>query len=335
MLGSKNIVDVVLGMQYGDEAKGKVTHYLASNNNYTHVMRWGGGCNAGHTIIHNGQKLVTHLVPVGVLHGIKSIVGTGCVLNVDYFLKEIKYLENAGVQITGNLFVAENVHITTSAHLEEEANEVKVGTTRRGIGPTYRDKVARKGLLAKHVPELSKYLIDVYEEFHNTNENIRILCEGAQGFGLDVNWGDYPYVTSSQCALSGVFQNAISPHWIRDVWGVGKIYETYVGAKQFEPSEIIFQRIREIGEEYGATTGRARQCNWLNLNELIKAVKINSCNNLVINKMDVMRKVGHWKLYHDNKLLSFTKEQHIKSYILDNVKNVYIHFSEHKDRIAY
>jgi len=331
---NKNIVDVVLGAQYGDEAKGKVTHHLCKNGGYTHVMRFAGGCNAGHSIFHNGKKFVTHLIPSGVFFGIKSIVGTGCVLNVKLFLEEVRELEEAGIQVKGNLFVAENVHITTDEHIQEEINESKVGSTRRGIGPTYRDKADRRGIRASEIPELSSFMIDLYEEFYNSNCQAKVLCEGAQGYFLDINWGDYPYVTSSQCTLSGVFQNAVDPRWLRNVWGVAKIYETYVGTKTFEPNNDVCQKLRDSGEEYGATTGRPRQCNWLNLDDLIKSIKMNSCSHLVINKMDVMRETGGWKLYHDGSIINLETEERMKEYIMERIPhNIEVYFSEHKDRI--
>ena len=329
-----NIADVTVGTQYGDEAKGKVTHYLAKHGDYTHVLRWSGGCNAGHTIFHNGQKFVTHHIPAGVFFGIKSIIGPGCVVNVKYFLDEVKELQDAGIQIHGKLFIAENAHVITDKHVQEENTENRIGTTRRGNGPAYRDKYFRKGILASEISQLNSYMIDIYEEFYNNENAVKVLCEGAQGFGLDIVWGDYPYVTSSHCTLSGVFQNAINPKWLRNVWGAAKIYETYVGAKKFELDDDIFKKLRELGEEYGATTGRPRQCNWLNLNDLIKSVKINSINKLVINKMDVMRKLGVWKLYHDGYTLDLKTEKEMKNYIVSNLpKNTEVCFSEHKDKI--
>lgn len=330
----KNIVDVTVGTQNGDEGKGKVTHHLCRSGGYSHVLRWGGGCNAGHSIYHNGRKFVTHLIPSGVFFGIKSIIGNGCVLNVEKFLSEVDELESAGVCVRGNLYIAENVHITTDWHLKEEVDEGKIGTTRMGIGPTYRDKYARKGVLAKQIPELADYMIDLYDEFHCSDYPLKILCEGAQGFGLDVNWGDYPYVTSSSCELAGVFQNAIDPRWLNDVWGVAKIYETYVGAKRFEPADPIFTELRGLGEEFGATTGRPRQCDWLDLDFLAQSLKMNSCTHLVLSKMDVVRSLGVWRLYHQGLVVDFENEGQMKDFIVETLpQDLIIYFSEHKDRI--
>ena len=159
---------------------------------------------------------------------------------------------------------------------EEDGKDTKIGTTKRGNGPAYRDKFGRTGIRAKDIPELRPYLIDIYEELHQRYDNPVILFEGAQGFGLDIDWGDYPYVTSSHCTVGSAILNGVPPSAIRDVWGVAKIYETYVGAKNFEGKDPIFEDIREIGQEYGSTTGRARQINWLDFDMLKMAARIDS-----------------------------------------------------------
>ena len=332
--------DIVIGLQHGDEAKGKVTHQLCKKEDYTHVLRFNGGCNAGHTIYHNGAKFVTHHIPAGVFHGVKSIIGPGCVVNVNQFFKELKELEEGGIETNGKIFIARNAHIITDKHLEQDSKDTSIGTTKRGNGPAYRDKYNRAGLLAKDHDELKPYLIDLYEEFHESGP-VKVLCEGAQGFGLDIDWGDYPYVTSSHCTAAGALLNAIPHQWIKNVWGVGKIYETYVGAKSFEPNDEVFSQLRELGEEYGATTGRPRQCNWLDVDRLLKAIRINGVTHLVLNKVDVMRKLDSWKLYNNEELISFKKETEMKNYIarcLDSSsssfdKQIKIFFSESKQRI--
>jgi len=316
-----NFADVVVGTQFGDEAKGKITQHLSKTGNYTHCIRTSGGNNAGHTIYDNGKKYVTHSIPTGIIYGIKSIIGPGCVLNIEHFFNELKELEDAGVLTKGKIFVSKDTHIITKEHLEEENNEKSIGTTKRGIGPAYRDKYNRVGKRAKDVPELEPYLIDVYEEFFlNNPSGCRILCEGAQGFGLDIDWGDYPYVTSSHCTTGGAIINGIPHRYIRDVWGVAKIYETYVGSKKFEPDDIIFSKIREVGKEYGATTGRPRQCNWLELDRLIKACHINGVNKLVINKLDVLREVGTWKVKLNKLEHTFYTEKDIRFFITKTIK---------------
>ena len=336
------IADIVVDLQYGDCGKGKVTHSLCKSEKYTHVIRYNGGCNAGHTIFHNGRKFVTHHIPAGVFFGIKSIIGPGCVLSVDQFFKEKKELESGGIKTDGLIYVAKNTHIITEHHLEEDSKDTKIGTTKRGNGPAYRDKYDRTGVRAEDVPELRPYLIDLYQELHIKNSNVKILFEGAQGFGLDIDWGDYPYVTSSNCISGAAVMNGIPPQAIRNVWGVAKAYETYVGAKQFQPAGKIFNKIQDVGEEFGATTGRKRQVNWMKMEFLKKAININGVTHLVINKMDVLAKVRRWALFDRGLKKFFKNEDDFKYFILENIKPVHksswneidnVYFSEHKDKI--
>lgn len=292
------IADVVVDLQYGDCGKGKVTHHLLKSGEYTHCIRYNGGCNAGHTIFHQGEKFVTHHIPAGVFFGVKSIIGPGCVVNLEQFFNEIYDLQEADIETTGMVFIAKNAHIITTDHLEEDGKDTKIGTTKRGNGPAYRDKYGRTGLRAGDIPELERYVIDVYDELHNNSENPVILFEGAQGFGLDIDWGDYPYVTSSHCTVGSAILNGVPPQAIRKVYGVAKGYETYVGTKNFEPQTggEIFSKLREVGKEYGATTGRPRQCNWMDVQLLKKAMLINGVTHLVVNKMDVLKQTETWKM---------------------------------------
>jgi adenylosuccinate synthase len=310
--------DVIVDLQQGDSGKGKIAHALLEMGDYTHVVRYNGGNNAGHTIYHEGKKIITHSIPCGVLYGIKSIIGPGCVVNVDHFFNELKELQDAGVKTDGLVFIARNAHIITDEHLFEDRQDNVIGTTKRGNGPAYRDKYWRKGIRAEQVPALKDYIVDLYEEFHSDNGRYaRILFEGAQGFGLDVDWGDYPYVTSSHCTSGGAVLNGVPPNAIRNIWGVAKIYETYVGAKKFEPEDPIFPKLRELGAEYGATTGRPRQCNWLNIKELVKAAKINGVNTIVFNKIDVLTQLGTYKIIDfDGSIKEFENETLLKSYII-------------------
>ena len=311
------IADIVVGLQHGDEAKGKVTHHLCKNNEYTHVLRFNGGGNAGHTIYHEGQKFITHYIPAGVFYGIKSIIGSGCVLNPGHFLAEMKELSEAGID-TSLVRIAKNCQIITDEHLGEDRKDVKIGTTKRGTGPAYRDKYSRLGLRAVDVPELKEYIIDLYEEFHSLADTT-VLCEGAQGFELDIDWGDYPYVTSSHCTSASALLNGIPPDAVRHGWGVGKVYDTYVGKKKFQPDDEVFNMLREHGEEYGATTGRPRQCNWLNLDSLVKSARINGITHMVLNKIDVLDKVGTWILTHGSELKKFSCQDEMCNYIADNM----------------
>jgi adenylosuccinate synthase len=330
--------DVIVDLQYGDSGKGKVAHILAHKKKYQYVLRYNGGGNAGHTIYHKGVKFVTHQVPVGVFYGIPSIIGPGCVVNIAGLLDEIAALTAAGIKVAGKLFVAKNAHVVTTAHLNEEGGEKKIGTTKQGIGPAYRDKHARVGVRAESVPELAPYLVDLYELFHETKKAVHILCEGAQGFGLDIDWGDYPFVTSSHCTTAGALLNGIPPRSLREVWGIAKAYETYVGSKDFEPKDPIFPKLRELGEEFGATTGRPRQCNWLNLDMLEKAIRMNGVTHVVINKCDILRAAGRYALYAKGKEKTFKTEAAFKTFVAAKMKTLGIaksrlYFSERKDAL--
>lgn len=334
------IADVVIGLSYGDEGKGKVTHHLLKSGDYTHCLRFNGGCNAGHTIYHNGKKFVTHHIPAGVFFGVKSIIGGGCVVNLEQFRREISELEENGIQTTGLVFIAHNAHVITDKHLEEDGADVAIGTTKRGNGPAYRDKYERVGMRAEDVEELRSgpYLISLYEEFHNTLIEPSVLCEGAQGFGLDIDWGDYPYVTSSHCTTAGALLNGIPPQAVRRVYGVTKAYDTYVGTKDFHGKGREFDLLQQLGNEFGATTGRPRQCNWLDVRMLRRAITINGVTDVIINKVDILREVDRWNLrsYTGDKIYIQTGneqswKQYIKRYLEET--NVNIVFSESPERI--
>tara|TARA_R110000824_G_scaffold51832_1_gene144234 strand:- start:168 stop:1163 length:996 start_codon:yes stop_codon:yes gene_type:complete len=330
------LADVIVDLQYGDCGKGKVTHHLCKNGDYTHVIRYNGGCNAGHTIYHEGKKFVTHHIPAGVFFGIKSIIGPGCVVNPDKFFDEIAELERGGINTEGLIYVARNTHVITDEHVEEDGKDLQIGTTKRGNGPAYRDKYARTGLRAEDMPCFEEYLVDIYDELYS-HDNAVILFEGAQGFGLDVDWGDYPYVTSSHCTSASALLNGVPPQAIRKVWGVAKMYETYVGAKKFQPDDEIFNMIRKVGVEYGATTGRPRQCNWMDWNLLEKAANINGVTDLVFNKVDVLRDVRRWNLLNNGKKVEFNSEKAMHSWIMDKSKSLIndpmIHFSDNPNSI--
>ena len=157
-------------------------------------------------------------------------------------------------------------------------------------------------------------LTDMYEEFFSSN-HVLALFEGAQGFGLDIDWGDYPYVTSSSCTVGGAIINGIPPKSIRKTYGIAKAYQTYVGAKKFQPDGEIFDKIREIGMEYGATTGRPRQVNYLDLDFLVKSANVNGVSHVVINKTDILQEVNEWKMYKDGQLIDCKFEDKFKDMI--------------------
>jgi len=330
-------MDVIVDLQYGDCGKGKVAHYLSHKNSYTHVLRYNGGCNAGHTIFHNGKKFVTHHIPAGVFFGVKSIIGSGCVVDPEQFFREIKMLEEGGVSTTGKIFIAKNAHVITQAHKDEDHNEKKVGTTGRGNGPAYRDKYGRTGVRAENVPELKPYLIDLYDEWFS-GKDLNILGEGAQGFGLDIDWGDYPFVTSSHCTTAGALLNGLPAQSVHDVWGVAKIYETYVGSKEFQPKGDVFNRIGDIGEEFGSTTGRRRQTNWMNMQTLERAIRINGVTHVVFSKTDVLRAVGSWAVIDKDKVVEFKSEKAMQDFVLERlatmgVSKEHVFFSDSKETI--
>jgi len=334
------IADVVVDLQYGDCGKGKIAHELCKTEDYTHVIRYNGGCNAGHTIYHEGKKFVTHHIPCGVFFGIKSIIGPGCVVHPDTFFEEIENLEKSGIPAKDLVLVSSNTHIITDFHRMEDSKDEEIGTTKRGNGPAYRDKYARRGVRAFQDPRFANYLIDIYDELYLNDdpEEKKILFEGAQGFGLDIDWGDYPYVTSSHCTVGSAILNGVPPQCIRDIWGVAKIYETYVGSKDFEGNDEIFSKIREIGEEYGSTTGRPRQINWLDFDLLKMAIRINGVTNLVVNKMDVLEEVDSWCLYDGPTLYQFNSRSDIEFWLqskllLEVDENIEIYFSGDKESI--
>jgi len=315
-----SIVDVVIGMQYGDEGKGKIANQMAMSGEYDYVIRFNGGGNAGHTIYLNGEKIVTHLVPCGILHGIPSVIGNGCVINTQKLFDELEYLEGFGFD-TSLLKIAENAHIISQDHIDEDSKDTKIGTTRTGNGPCYRDKYARTGLRAKDVPELASYLVDMHSLIHSSPK--KFLAEGAQGYWLDIDFGDYPYVTSSNTGVGAVLNNGFNYQQVRDVVGVIKCYSTYVGAKGYQKDDERFEMLREIGQEYGATTGRPRQIDWLNLDEVSTACQMNGITKLIINKMDVLRQVDSaWNYYKDNILVSCANEDTFVSNIWKEVGNV-------------
>lgn len=351
---NKRTLDVIVDLQYGDCGKGKVSHHLVGaagksgaqnkNNNYTHVLRYNGGGNAGHTIYHKGKKFVTHLVPAGVFYGITSIIGPGCVVHVKSFLDEIAMLEAGGVKTKGKIWVAKNAHVVTDATLAEEKKESAIGTTRQGIGPTYAKKASRTGVRAESVPELQSYLVDMYDVLYGAKAQKTmpvVLAEGAQGFGLDIDWGDYPYVTSSHCTVAGALTNGFTHADVRDVWGVAKVYETYVGAKQFEPKagdSDLFVKLRELGGEYGATTGRPRQCNWLNMDLLVQAVRMNGVTHVVLNKMDILESLGVYAVLVKGKKKVFKTSKLFEAYVRGELVKVgvgakRVYFSRSPERI--
>jgi len=332
--------DIVCDMSWGDTGKGKISSFLARENNYDFVARWAGGNNAGHTVFIDNKKYKTHLIPSGVFHGVKSIIGPACVLNIESFYQEIEYLKSHGFD-TSLVKVSPRTHIVTNSHLEKDSAiyHKKLGTTAKGIAPCYSDKMARVGVMAGSVLE-SDYIWD--EELYG-----KVLCEGAQGFYLDIDWGNYPYVTSSTTLPYGACSIGFSPFRIRNIWGTAKIYDTRSGVDPLFPDSLFEDKtlslLGEMGEERGVTTGRRRHVNWLRLDYLINAIQKSGANKIVINKCDILEELGSrkelnleaYKLIQHDTLLSFDNLRAMKVYIEKEIKRETeaesVHFSYSKE----
>jgi adenylosuccinate synthase len=283
-------VDIIVGLAWGDEGKGKISSALAKD--YDMVCRWNGGPNAGHTVYLDGKKYKTHLIPSGVFHGKPSIIGPNCVINVDKFLAEIQYLEENRFD-PSLVKVHPYAHIIIEDHIKYDLEflKPKLGTTGQGIAPCYADKANRVGIQAWKKLD-KEYLWDMKLEG-------KILCEGAQSIWLDINWGDYPYVTSSETFPHNACSLGFSPKKIRDIIGVAKIYDTKSGVDPLFPESLwddpILDKIIEIGGEKGTTTGRKRIVNWLNVKKLCDAINLSGVTKLIINKCDILEQVGVFK----------------------------------------
>ncbi len=340
---------VINGAQWGDEGKGKIVDLLTERAHV--VVRFQGGNNAGHTLVVEGKKTILHLIPSGILHSGKTcLIGNGVVIDPVVCLSEIKNLKNQGyLKQDSQLIISDRAHVIMPYHVaidqlrEAAKGDGKIGTTGRGIGPAYEDKVARRGirmaelvspvLLKKRLEEilpqknlyltkvlqgtsfdldeifklysalgkqLKKYVCDgsefLYEQLQKKK---KILFEGAQGTSLDLDYGTYPFVTSSN-TLSGAscVGSGVGPKSIENLWGVSKAYTTRVGSGPF-PTELndrIGDLLRQNGAEFGSTTGRARRCGWLDLVILRHAVRVNGLTGLVVTKMDVLKGIEKIKI---------------------------------------
>lgn len=332
--------DVLLGLQWGDEGKGKIVDVLTPR--YDAVARFQGGPNAGHTLEFDNKKVVLRSIPSGIFLCRTNIIGGGVVLDPVLFMQEAKEIENNGIDLHKILKISKKAHLILPTHrLLDAANEKakgasKIGTTGKGIGPTYTDKISRNGLrvgdlfdrfgekyercLNRHLdmlrrlgetPETAEserqwldaveYLkgFDIIDSEYFINDMLDhdrpLLCEGAQGTMLDVDFGSYPFVTSSNTVCAGACTGlGISPHRIGDVYGIFKAYCTRVGAGPF-PTELFDEtgkRLRDLGHEYGAVTGRERRCGWIDLVALRYSVMINGVTRLIMMKSDVLDGFG-------------------------------------------
>jgi adenylosuccinate synthase len=340
-------IDVLLGLQWGDEGKGKIVDVLAPQ--YDLICRFQGGPNAGHTLIFDGKKYVLHTVPSGIFRAnLINVIGNGVVLDPVTFERELQGLDQAGVDYQSRLLVAKKAHLILPTHRlldvasEASKGELKIGSTLKGIGPTYMDKTGRNGLrigdimhpqfksryqalkdkhlgLLKIYPQVEFDLAIEEEKWFASLDRLKslqfidcefyikdamdsgkkILAEGAQGSMLDVDYGTYPYVTSSSTITAGVCIGlGVPPSAIGEVIGITKAYCTRVGGGPF-PTELqdeIGERLRQEGAEFGSTTGRPRRCGWIDLVQLRYTCMLNGVSKLVLTKTDVLNSFSTIKL---------------------------------------
>lgn len=334
---------VVLGCQWGDEGKGKIVDVVSREAQM--VARYQGGNNAGHTIIVGEKKTVLHLIPSGVLTpGVQCVIGNGVVVDPKILTEEIETLEGGGVDVRERLFVSENAHVILPYHKlldlaqEKMRGEGKIGTTGRGIGGAYADKVARQGLrvgdflykdrLVERIGELERYYTPLFEHiFHEKipsaddvvdemwaeeptirplicdsvamiNEALEkgqnVLAEGAQGIMLDLDFGTYPYVTSSSPSSGGVCTGlGVAPRYVRSVLGVVKAYTTRVGEGPFVTEQLgeVGDFLQKEGGEFGATTGRPRRCGWFDAPVVRRSAQVAGLTSIALTKLDVLDKL--------------------------------------------
>ena len=316
-------VDICCGLSWGDEAKGKIVAYLAREKKYDFVCRWAGGHNAGHTIYKEGKKYKTHLIPSGIFSDILSVIGPDCVVEKNAFLSELAYLKENGFN-TELIKISPKCHVISETHLTEDKQKYvkSQGSTSKGIAPCYRDKYARIGKRVDDPENIDFFRPFLWDEKLHGN----VLCEGAQGFWLDINNGNYPYVTSSNTLPYGACSLGFPPQCINTIYGASKIYDTRSGIDTDFPDtlfdDVELNKIGECGHEYGVTTGRKRKVNWLNMDKLITSIQLSGTHICVISKIDILEKVGLFKLYHNNELLQFENMEEMKTYISDGlIKN--------------
>ena len=312
--------DVVIGGQWGDEGKGKIIDLLASK--YSIVVRFSGGNNAGHTVINDQGKFKLHLIPSGILRkGVICVIGNGCVVDPLVLISEIEKLVNSGIEVTPkNLLISSKAHIILPEHILKDSEQekarakTKIGTTGRGIGPAYMDKVSRNGKRMEDINELpefsnklNKYIISTQEFLRKELDNNKnILLEGAQGSLLDIDHGSYPFVTSSNSTIGGALTGTgLIPSDINKTIGIFKAYSTRVGEGPF-PSEIdkfddIAKHLLEKGHEFGTTTGRERRCGWFDMESAKHSIMTNGFNKIAIMKLDVLDGLKEIKVLVEDK----------------------------------
>ncbi|PYP00633.1 MAG: adenylosuccinate synthase [Gemmatimonadetes bacterium] len=296
MFGPKTHCVVVVGAQWGDEGKGKIVDVLAERADL--VVRYQGGANAGHTVHTAAGEFVLHQIPSGIIQGAVCLVGNGVALDPETLFTELDALSERGIRTEHKLYVSDRAHLTLPYHkLLDRAREAreKIGTTGRGIGPTYEDKYGRRGIRVGDLRNLSRARELVCVRVQAANEFLALLgsavLEGAQGALLDVDHGTYPYVTSSNTTAGGAaVGSGIGPTAVDAVLGVVKAYTTRVGNGPLptEAEPAVADRIRELGDEFGATTGRPRRCGWFDAVVVRYAVRVNGLTGLAVTKLDVL-----------------------------------------------
>lgn len=329
-------VDVLVDVQRGDCGKGKISKALNDKKEYDIIAKFNGGGNAGHAVWIGDNKYTAHYLTSGIYYqGTKIVIGPGCVLNVKDFLEEYNQF-NEKFNLEGRVFIHPYTHIITQEHVDEEIKESRIGTTRKGIGPAYSDKYSRTNIRAEDVEELKKFLLPTPNVMQLNPKNI--LMEGSQGWWLDIDYGSYPYVTSSHMHPGFAFTTfAIPLKYVNKIYGVAKIYETYVGvAKDLVTcTEEDAHIIREAGQEYGETTGRPREIGYLNIVDLANACNSTGVDILYINKCDILKEVGIFKVLMNNVVLPFgtfkEMKKFIKFYIKNNTNVDKVHFSSTRD----
>ncbi|MBS3740559.1 MAG: adenylosuccinate synthase [Candidatus Cloacimonetes bacterium] len=366
-------VKVVLGALWGDEGKAKIVDFLAQDIDA--IVRFQGGCNAGHTVVHNDNKIVMHMVPVGILQPeVKAIIGNGVVIDPIQLKKELEELKEQGVNTKNRLYISSTAHITLPLHLfldaykEKQKGKEAIGTTKKGIGPTYTDKASRIGIrmsdllhpqyfqnrvlnlirqnedklgawLKKNdVDKMINNLLEIGKELeplitdtpYLINDMIKdgknVIFEGAQGTLLDIDFGTYPFVTSSNPSIGGAITGSgVSPQKIEQTIGIFKSYITRVGKGPFptEMEEETAQEIRKKGNEFGATTGRPRRCGWFDAVLGKYSVMVNGFDSIAISLLDVLTNTDKIKIctyyqYNKEELLRIPQEQQLFSKIKPN-----------------
>jgi len=305
---------VVVGLQFGDEGKGKIVDKLAADHDW--VVRYQGGANAGHTLYtDDGDKIVLHQVPSGILQGTMCFIGNGCVVDLEALQEEIAFLKEMGISVQNKLKISPKAHVLTFEHKFADANRNgHIGTTKKGIGPAYEDKIARRGtrigdLNASEHMWLAPFVYDPLPEMIQSG---KVLFEGAQGTMLDIDHGTYPFVTSSNCTAGGACTGTgFPPNKIDKVIGVAKAYVTRVGNGPL-PTELegaAQDQLRELGKEYGATTGRPRRCGWLDAEQLKYACMINGVDEIYLTKLDILQQMPASYIYAANGRIAFESHQ--------------------------